>query len=1260
MPNYIQDYFVARNAQLQLAKQQAQQVVPPKPQPAIAKNGIQEAWVKSKGTPLKITAAEWTAANRIMHELIQQKQKFPLKISKSDYQKNYPALNHSFVIIDTPQGPQCGFLSKSKDNQEGIVGHGKMGMVKAIQWQDGTQDILKIQPASDKNSLAALSELDNYLGQFTRERAQATPWIQSKDKVKEIKDKQYILLKKAPGETLKDVLKQKKVASLSNHEKLNIAIASAKAILDLHAKKIIHTDIHPGNMMLDENNQATLIDLDAIQKLPKDKKSIILGKPIGSRSYMAPEVGVWRADGTPEGKWVQREGKISLESDVYAFARMLEKDLGFNTIPEMQTYLQKMQATDPAQRPTIKKVMQEMVRIQSAYANQAAKNTSALTISIGQALLQLIAHYEKIAPAYTEELKRLYMVGFVTLEDKKLLEKIKQDPLLREYEVSDNFHTVADDASRRYFETHLSFETMKEAIRDYPLAMIQGHYDSIKSCFKDLGGDLDLQKFKKNNQRVIRRNYKKEIQERAKNNVDPNDLIYGISKEEQQSLDNLLSGKMPNPGSKEYQDPMYMEYVDMLNRIKESPYLSAEDKQKALLVVKSTRLSMILGNKMEKYKAKGTYTGDLMPGDYIFKTDIYQKERGRVPQSRSTPVTGSHHMGLIHPDMPLDKNDEAYATRPFPYQKPSENSTFDENAGWIKSAMDKKVHTFSNSISGTLLAQLRMMIKLYKEGKLVFTSKEDFVKHFRSMISTMTYITGGHSLVEFCAPLQLKEVMEEFKAIPGFNEITLEELFYKNNQPAYEKALEKTQKYNANYVQAAKKDKAENLPAIALINESQILNQFKLQKSTGNTIPTDYTHLNPNHIRQSVGLAALMESATGKAPGELVTYKPGRALLHEVAAYVTAFVKTENEAHRNTMIQEITTALNTTDLAKILEDKYVDIKKTVEKNKNDKMYQEALQAARKITLPSAYCKDIDSAEKLAVEIVTAQKMRAEQDKILQSMVAKHIKSNPQYMAKSSAKNGTPVVMFASGGQGAGKGSSIASMLKNAQTSGIDPRDFVYLNNDSYKPLLKTSGMNPKVFSQLTHVEAKCIRDKAHAYATQNKMHVLLDQVSPSVSAIQYAKKHNGVIKGVFVSTQVEEAIQRSFTRGQETGRYEDTQSILSCHQQTVNKAKDFIIKSLNEKAHLDFFDNSSTDRALFMTVDGMHKNILIHNKELLKDFIKKQCININAKKYEEIYDIQKISDKQLDKLTADWIDALHKAGYQIQDKQPRNAPRALK
>ncbi len=201
-------------------------------------------------------------------------------------------------------------------------------------------------------------------------------------------------------------------------------------------------------------------------------------------------------------------------------------------------------------------------------------------------------------------------------------------------------------------------------------------------------------------------------------------------------------------------------------------------------------------------------------------------------------------------------------------------------------------------------------------------------------------------------------------------------------------------------------------------------------------------------------------------------------------------------------------------------------------------------------------------------------------------------------------------------------------------------------------------MDPKLFSQLTHMEAKLIRDKAFKDAKDKNMNLLLDQVSISRSATNDALRKNGVVKGVVVSTKVENALQRSFERAQETGRYEDTTNLLNCHQASPKLALEFASDHKGKNIHLDFFDNNVSQGAtpnLFLEINCKQGSVTVHDEVLLKEFMKKQFINANAKTYQEIYPDSSTFDNEVENAMHAYLEQLRSHGYEIE--MPKAKPK---
>lgn len=84
-------------------------------------------------------------------------------------------------------------------------------------------------------------------------------------------------------------------------------------------------------------------------------------------------------------------------------------------------------------------------------------------ISPGQALLILIDHY-KNDPEKWQNLKNLYLVGIDSSDNEEKINNYLQDSLLSNYVISSTPKDINKDPVRRFFETHLAWETLQCAI----------------------------------------------------------------------------------------------------------------------------------------------------------------------------------------------------------------------------------------------------------------------------------------------------------------------------------------------------------------------------------------------------------------------------------------------------------------------------------------------------------------------------------------------------------------------------------------------------------------------------------------------------------------------------------------------------------------------------------------------------------------------------------------------------------------------------
>jgi hypothetical protein len=358
------------------------------------------------------------------------------------------------------------------------------------------------------------------------------------------------------------------------------------------------------------------------------------------------------------------------------------------------------------------------------------------TISLGQGLLLLMDHYRNDAIKITQ-LKKLYLSGVETQAAANEVIALLHDPLLSSYTISYDAKMINNDPTRRYFETHLAYESLTAG-----LSKIK--YNDLKNHVENLYGLL------------------------------PPDKQAGVA--------HILEGRFKPEDSN-----LFKEYADYINKIKSMElfsHLSDIEALKIELLVKSTFLAVV----------NAWYVPMPLP---IYGIGIFaEQNRGKVmPADQAT--TRNHHLGLMKGHMPLALDDIARSDKEIPYLKPSDQAAFVENTYWVHYNFSKVVHPFSNSISGTMLCQLRALAKLRDEGMGVFMDSAEHMAQFCQLsISAMLFNSGGHSLHEFITPLAIDAVRYEFRTIPGFDGINLESMYLTGNEIAFNAALEDTIHYN--------------------------------------------------------------------------------------------------------------------------------------------------------------------------------------------------------------------------------------------------------------------------------------------------------------------------------------------------------------------------------------------------------------------------------------------------------------------------------
>ncbi|HKY22316.1 MAG TPA: serine/threonine-protein kinase [Vicinamibacterales bacterium] len=121
------------------------------------------------------------------------------------------------------------------------------------------------------------------------------PHICTVYEIAEHEGRAFIAMERLDGRTLKAHMARKE---LETAEILGIALQIAQALEAAHAKGIVHRDIKPGNIFVDEGGRVKVLDFGLARRLPNPAEhsvatptdgSTIPGRPVGTASYMAPE-----------------------------------------------------------------------------------------------------------------------------------------------------------------------------------------------------------------------------------------------------------------------------------------------------------------------------------------------------------------------------------------------------------------------------------------------------------------------------------------------------------------------------------------------------------------------------------------------------------------------------------------------------------------------------------------------------------------------------------------------------------------------------------------------------------------------------------------------------------------------------------------------------------------------------------------------------------------------------------------------------------
>src|SRR6201985_438448 len=203
-----------------------------------------------------------------------------------------------------PSSSMIGTVLSGRYRLEGKLGSG--GMFTVYLAKDETLD----RQVAVKVMHREMSEEPDQLERF-RQEARAVAKISHPNVVAVIDAGEagghpYIVFEYVEGETLKQRINR--IGALDAQESLAYAIEIARGLTVAHARKMVHRDIKPQNVLIDAEGRAKLTDFGISRQLEQDGMTAT-GRVLGTTDYVAPEQAMGR--GTDQ------------RSDIYALGVVL-------------------------------------------------------------------------------------------------------------------------------------------------------------------------------------------------------------------------------------------------------------------------------------------------------------------------------------------------------------------------------------------------------------------------------------------------------------------------------------------------------------------------------------------------------------------------------------------------------------------------------------------------------------------------------------------------------------------------------------------------------------------------------------------------------------------------------------------------------------------------------------------------------------------------------------------------------------------------
>lgn len=185
-----------------------------------------------------------------------------------------------------------------------IAGRGGMGVVYRA------RDLLLNRTVAIKTLRAGSTSDDEETRRLIREAEAAArlqhPGIVQIHHVGESGGLPFLVMQFVEGRTLAEAIRS---GPLSERQAVRITTEIADAICDAHRHSVIHRDLKPGNVLLDENGTARVTDFGLSRRIDSTLTVESAAQVVGTPAYMAPEQA--------------RGQSVSETADIYAIGAML-------------------------------------------------------------------------------------------------------------------------------------------------------------------------------------------------------------------------------------------------------------------------------------------------------------------------------------------------------------------------------------------------------------------------------------------------------------------------------------------------------------------------------------------------------------------------------------------------------------------------------------------------------------------------------------------------------------------------------------------------------------------------------------------------------------------------------------------------------------------------------------------------------------------------------------------------------------------------